>query len=158
MTREADPTRHLRPPAFPELSLGEYLPAGAKRRPVEGVRAAPASIAALEGALKRLEETIDEETSALASLRPVDIQEYNRRKSRSLLELTRIARTMPQHGESDLGDLLGRLHAKLERNHTVLNLHLTAAREIADLMAGALAEAESDGTYGMSSRRREVAP
>ncbi len=158
MTREADPTRHLRPPAFPELSLGEYLPAGSKRRPAEGTRAAPASIAALESALKRLEETIDDETSALASLRPVDIQEYNQRKSRSLLELTRLSRGLPDSGKSDLDHLLKRLHAKLERNHTVLNLHLMAAREIADVMAGALAEAESDGTYGMSSRRRDAAP
>jgi flagellar biosynthesis/type III secretory pathway chaperone len=159
MTREPDPTRHLRPPVFPELSLGEYLPAGAKRRADSEPRlAAPAPIAALKSALMRLEETIDQETSALESLQTGEIHEFNRRKSRSLLELSRLVRTLPENRESDMRDLLKRLRSKLVRNHTLLNVHLTAAREIADLMAGALAEAESDGTYGMSSKRRETAP
>jgi len=158
MTREADPTRHLRPSAFPELSLGEYLPAGSKLRAAEDVRAiATASVAALKSALIRLEETIDQETSALEALQPADIHEFNRRKSRSLLELTRLSRTLPENPEPDLRELLKRLRAKLQRNHTVLNLHLTAAKEISALMAGALAEAESDGTYGMPSRRKEAA-
>jgi hypothetical protein len=31
-----------------------------------------------------------------------------------------------------------------------LRIHLTAAQEIAEVLAGAIGEAESDGTYGRS--------
>jgi hypothetical protein len=157
MTREADTARHLRPANFPELSIGEYLPGGSRPGPADGARqGAAVSAAALKNALLRLEEAIDQETEALVSLRAADIQLFNQRKSRSLLELTRLSRNVPDNAEDqDLRNIFGRLRYKLQRNHTVLNLHLTASREIADLLANVLAESESDGTYGMSQARAE---
>ena len=44
--------------------------------------------------LKRLEATVEAETEALAANAPFDLEAVNRAKSRSLLELTRLARAV----------------------------------------------------------------
>ena len=46
---------------------------------------------------------------------------------------------------------LDRLSEKLERNRRVLDVQLRAVREVSDIIAGAIRDAESDGTYSMSS-------
>jgi hypothetical protein len=98
--------------------------------------------------IERLEETIDAETAALLSQEPVDYQEFNRRKSQSLLELSRLVRTL--HGEPikpEAVKRLERLRSKLEVNHSVLEMNLRAVQEVGDIIAGAIQRAESDGTY-----------
>jgi flagellar biosynthesis/type III secretory pathway chaperone len=98
--------------------------------------------------LDRLEQVVDQETQALTEHREIDLQEVNRRKSRALLELTRIARAVQASGaDPALSDRVARLHGKLVRNQELLRVHLAAVREIADLLAGVISEAESDGTY-----------
>ncbi len=42
---------------------------------------------------------------------------------------------------------LPRLRSKLSRNQELLAIHLAAAREISDVLAQAMRDAESDGTY-----------
>lgn len=103
----------------------------------------------LVAALNRLEETIDQETSALRALDASAIGEFNSRKSQSLLELDRAerllrGRPLPPH----VSDRLRTLQTKLESNRWLLLLHLEAVREVAAVIAGAMCEAESDGTYG----------
>ncbi len=151
MTREADPTRHLQPAPFPEESLGEYLPVNAGRPRA----AAPqmVDISAVESALARLETTLDEETAGLKARAAVDLEEINRRKSRSLLELTRLSRNLPAGAEIDLRDAVDRVRTKLRDNQRTVDLHVSAVREIADMMATALSEAESDGTYALGARK-----
>ena len=105
----------------------------------------------------RLEDIIDQESTAIETHQPADFLDINRRKSHSLLELTRLTRQLPAGGEPRLKDRLVNLRAKLDRNYSVVGLHLRAVREIADLMVDALSEAESDGTYGMAQPRRGVA-
>jgi hypothetical protein len=152
-----NPKPYEPPPVSPEISLGDYLPASARRpadtAPVAALAPAPSVLTA---ALDRLEQTIDEENAALAANLSLDLQDVNRRKSHSLLELTRLARMVsagPAGSDSTAGAQIVRLREKLAGNLRLLALHTAAVREIADLMVGILGEAESDGTYGMTPRR-----
>jgi hypothetical protein len=149
MDRDSYP-RHTPPAVAPELSLAGYLPSASRPRPASAAPAAPP--AAISGALDRLEELIDRENLALATHEPLDYADLNRRKSQSLLEITRLGRTLPSGAASTLGAQLTRLRDKLTDNHRALGLHVGAVREIADLMVRSLTEAESDGTYGMARR------
>lgn len=112
----------------------------------------------LEGVLERLEETAALETDALRNRRAIDFEEISRRKSRSLLELSRAVRTLPGTPEAALAVRLARLRAVLAENSAVLQLHLAAAQEVAAILGEALREAESDGTYSASLGTRRVAP
>ncbi|WP_246179680.1 flagellar protein FlgN [Microvirga thermotolerans] len=98
--------------------------------------------------LERLEETIEAETAALLAHVAIDHQEFNRRKSQSLLELTRLVRHL-QDGpvSNDLTDRIHGLKAKLEQNHAVLEMNLRAVQEVAAIISDAIQSAESDGTY-----------
>jgi len=146
----------MRAPAdFPETSLGGYLPVlrNQAKSQEEPRSSAPVTLAAFSHALDRLEETIVEETEALRAHRRIDLEDLNRRKSRSLLELTRLSRGLPSPPDARLKARLQGLSGKLVENRDVLALHLGAVREISDLIVAALGEAESDGTYGMPPNR-----
>ncbi len=104
-------------------------------------------LASLISSLDRLESVVDQETAALEARQPIDLQEMNRRKSRSLLELSRAARILPDRVAPELQDRVSGLRTKLQRNCEVLAMHLEAAREISSILNGALRAAESDGTY-----------
>ncbi|MGU3359005.1 flagellar protein FlgN [Methylobacterium sp. M6A4_1b] len=104
--------------------------------------------------LKRLEATVTAETEALLAHRPVDQEAVNRRKSQSLLELTRLTRGLdPADLEPSLLDQLLRLRGALERNQDAVGLHLRAVDEISGIVADSIREAESDGTYSGHLRR-----
>jgi hypothetical protein len=140
----------------PELALSSYLPNVAV--PPSPPRATPPIAAgavapALEAAFDRLEELIDQENDALIARGRPDFADINRRKSQSLLELTRLGRAIPQGPSAAFHERVMRLRDKLLANQRTLSLHLSAVREIAAIMVGALAEAESDGTYGKLGRR-----
>lgn len=152
MNREPYP-RHTPPEIAPELSLAGYLPSGGQLRQATPLPpSAPVAPTALAGALERLEELIDRENHALATHAALDFADLNRRKSQSLLEVTRLGRTLTPGTAATLGKQLGRLRDKLTDNHRALGLHVNAVREIADLIMRSLTEAESDGTYGMARR------
>ncbi len=143
--------------AAPELDIGGYLPTRRSRSPEPAQPAAPA-VSAITAALDRLEGLVDEESEALETRAPVDLDAINRRKSHSLLEITRLARSLPLSVDPGLRVRLSRLRDRLVANHRLLGLHLAAVREIADLMVGVLSEAESDGTYDMTGARRGARP
>jgi len=110
--------------------------------------------AAFTDSIDRLEEVIDEETAALVARQALDLSEFNRRKSRSLLELTRLSRALSGRVlGAEAGARLRGIGGKLERNHDLLRMHLAAAQEVAGIISDALREAESDGTYSSDSRR-----
>ena len=98
--------------------------------------------------VRRLEEVLDQEIDALNEQRNAELPDCNRRKSRALLELTRIARTVPPDAvDAGLRNGIAGLRAKLVRNRDLLQIHINAVREVADLLARVMAEQDSDGTY-----------
>ena len=104
--------------------------------------------AALEQAVTRLESILDAETAALDGGRFSELLDLTARKNHSLLELTRLGRSLgaaPQQPE--LQGRLTVLRAAVERNHRALELHVKASIEIADLIAFSITDSESDGTY-----------
>jgi hypothetical protein len=129
-------------------------------RPLNGASAdrddpRPATaVGSLLSAIARTEELIDLESDSLEHHRPVDLQEIGRRKTQSLLELTRLARALPRGIDARaVAEHLGAFRAKLERNAELLKLHLAATREVATVIANALHDAEWDGTYDRAAKR-----
>jgi hypothetical protein len=116
------------------------------------------ALAGLLQAIDRLEETVEQETAALRARTPIDLKDFNNRKSHGLLELTRALRHFEAAGLGETARArLARLRGKLEANRVVLQLHVEAVREVSTIMADAIREAESDGTYSASIGRRGTA-
>ena len=99
-------------------------------------------------AIERLIDAVEGETRDLSGPGPVDYGAHSQRKSQGLLELSRL--------EPALADLkahpraraaLGELIARLEHNQKLLHARLRAARTIAEVVARAIREGQSDGTY-----------
>ncbi|MCB5177738.1 MULTISPECIES: flagellar protein FlgN [Microvirga] len=106
----------------------------------------------LTKSIERLEETLDAETAALLEHRLEDQEEFNRRKSQSLLELTRLVRTVKTDSISpEVVARLQKLRQKLEYNHSVVEMNLRAVQEVSDIVSKAIQNAESDGTYSALS-------
>ena len=113
----------------------------------------PAS-AGLAKAIDRLEEVIEQETAALRARAHVDLKDFNTRKSHGLLELTRAMRLVDGERPSEpLRLRLVDLRGKLDKNRAAIAVHLEAVREISTIIADAMQEAESDGTYTESAAR-----
>lgn len=108
--------------------------------------------AALHFAIERLEQVLDHETTAIATLTVDDLKELNRRKSLCLLELTRAARPLETRGAPPaLRERLDHLRDAIAVNQSVLETHLEAMREIAATIAQSMQERDSDGTYSGAS-------
>lgn len=116
--------------------------------PRRGDPAKSPDVRGLLAAIHRLEDLVDEETAALEARREINLDEYSQRKSRSVLELVRTARAV-EHLKDDsyVAECLKRLRSKLDKNHLVLQMHLEAVREVSGIIAKAIRDAESDGTY-----------
>ncbi|TCT07956.1 hypothetical protein [Aquabacter spiritensis] len=104
-------------------------------------------VSTLSSALDRLAALIEEETEALRARTPLDFAEISRRKSRSLLELTRIARAVPPRVDAATAEQIRHVREALANNLRLLGIHLAAAEEIGEILSGAIRDAESDGTY-----------
>jgi hypothetical protein len=102
--------------------------------------------------IDRLRQTLDEENEDIARRGSVDYRAYNLRKSQGLLELNRLA---PALAGKPVGPVLAAaladLHAKLETNRRMLRTQLTAARAVSNIIARAIRESQSDGTYSARS-------
>jgi hypothetical protein len=111
--------------------------------------AAPAAAGALPAALDRLVSILADEEAALARGDRRALEDVIQRKSRSLLELTRLARAdrLPRAMRDDEGRL-PEVRGRLSRNAALLETHLAAAREVGELIAASIAREEWDGTYG----------
>ena len=129
------------PPAA--LSTDKAAQRGAQMRPDD-----PAAAPPVEKAIARLEDVLDQETTALRARGAIDLKSFNNRKSHGLLDLSRALRVY-EGTEPDalLRARLSGLRQKLEENRRVLKIHLDAVRENAAVIADAIREAESDGTY-----------
>lgn len=122
-----------------------------------------ARIAALRDAfaktIDRIERLVDLETMTLQQYKPIDLADFNRKKSHALLELSRVLRTMGEGPyDSQIVSDLGRLRGKLEKNLAVLDIHLKAVRQVCALIARTIEDDDSDGTYTASISRRAQRP
>jgi hypothetical protein len=98
--------------------------------------------------IERLQQTLDAENQQIAGCKRVDYEAFNQRKSQGLLELTRLAPMIAgAQGTSSLRVALSALRAKLEANQRMLKVQLNAARTVADIIARAIQDGQSDGTY-----------
>lgn len=101
-------------------------------------------------AIERLEELLQQETEALRTGAAVDLRQLNGRKAQALHELKRLGSAQLGAGpgrDAEMAARFTRLRSALEANRHMLELHVTAMREITSVMAEAIRAAESDGTY-----------
>jgi hypothetical protein len=113
---------------------------------------------ALKHTVARLLQLLDRETTALRTRQPLDMDDLSNRKNQALLELSRIGRRVePESVDGQLRSMLAELRGKLDENRSVLELHLRAVGEVADILATAIRDAESDGTYSTGGYSRYMA-
>jgi VIT1/CCC1 family predicted Fe2+/Mn2+ transporter len=97
--------------------------------------------------LARLEALVDDNLEALAAGAPIDHAAVSEAKGRALLELSR-QRAPAAAVDQDLAEQVGRLRGKLAEEQRLLAIRLRAAELVGEIVAEALLETESDGTYG----------
>ena len=133
-------------PALLPIVGSDMAPDGIDAARSEGERSD--EVRGLLTAIRRLESIIEEETTALATGKKIDFDDFSARKSRSMLEFVRLMRArMHLGGETEITEEIQRLREKLERNRSILEMHYDAVREVATIIVRAIKEAESDGTY-----------
>ena len=116
-------------------------------------------LASLIRTIERLEETLEQETAGLRSRAPIDLKDFNNRKSHGLLELTRVMRHLDRGSLAPaVAARLSALRISLEVNQRIVKMHLEAVREVTAIVADAIREAESDGTYSVSVGRPAPRP
>jgi len=102
-------------------------------------------------AVERLERLLDSETAMLIEQQPIALHDFNHKKRHGLLELSRAMDAMREHDRGcpgrDPKATLARLRMKLQMNLTILQTHLDAVGAIAAIIARAIQQHESDGTY-----------
>jgi hypothetical protein len=125
-----------------------------RRQPSAG----PSVEAALAMALpivERLRQTAASETEDIARGRPVPYEAYSARKNQGLLELNRLLPALA--GATPGGALrkaLADLAAALEANRRALGVQLKASVAVAEIIARAIRDGQSDGTYAALAWRR----
>jgi hypothetical protein len=98
--------------------------------------------------IKRLRQTIAAENEDIGRRGPVDYQAYNLRKSHGLLELNRLVPALAGiRGSLPLQEALADLSAILENNRKMLRVQLSAAETVSNIIARAIRDSQSDGTY-----------
>ena len=104
-------------------------------------------------AIERIEQIVDEETLALRRNQAVDLSDFSRRKSHGLLDLTRGLRGLDAGSAGRaIEPRLRPLRAKLAENSAALRRHLDAVQEVSTILARAIRDGESDGTYSSAIR------
>ena len=107
-------------------------------------------------AAERLEEIVEQETAALRARKAVDFNDANNRKSQGLLDLSRALHLLGDGVPAEeTKHALRRLRSKLDDNRDVLQTHLDAVHEVAGIIADAIRNADSDGTYSLRFRSKE---
>lgn len=104
--------------------------------------------------LDRLEETLELETKALLAHDLSRLEEFNRRKSQSLLEISRIVRTAEGAAlDVRATERLQKLKSKIEENQEILERHMRAVQEVSNIVTQAIQRADSDSTYSVNMLR-----
>ena len=110
--------------------------------------AAASAVAMALPVVERLRQTVAAENEDIAQGRPVPYEAYSQRKNQGLLELNRL---LPAVGRARAGGALGvaleGLAAELEVNRRALGVQLKASAAVAEIIARAIRDGQSDGTY-----------
>jgi hypothetical protein len=103
----------------------------------------------------RLRQTIEAENRDIALGRPVKYEAYSLHKNQGLLELNRLAPALGWAAAAGpLREALADLHAKLALNRRALALQLKACLAVSEIIARAIRDGQSDGTYTALAWRR----
>ena len=87
--------------------------------------------------------------------RRVQYEAYSQSKNQGLLELNRLAPALGgATAAGPLRDALAELHAKLEINQRALAVQLKACHAVSEIIARAIQDGQSDGTYTALGWRR----
>jgi hypothetical protein len=118
----------------------------------------PSAEAALAMALpivERLRRTAAAETGDIARAGPVPYEAYSAQKNQGLLELSRLLPALEGVAPSGaLREALVDLAAELEINRRALGVQLKASTAVAEIIARAIRNGQSDGTYTALAWRR----
>lgn len=110
--------------------------------------AAQATLAMALPIVKRLRDTVAAENEDIAKGRRVAYETYSLRKNQALLELNRLASALGGAvAGGALGEALADLVATLEVNRQALGVQLKASAAVTEIIAKAIREGQSDGTY-----------
>lgn len=120
-----------------------------ERRALSGAAAAALPI------VERLIATIEAENRDLELGRPPQYEAYGLRKNQGLLELNRLIPALDRAiAAGPLRQALADLHAKLEVNRRALAVQLKACAAVSEIIARAIQDSQSDGTYTALAWRR----
>lgn len=104
--------------------------------------------------VERLCETVAGENDAIALRLAFDHHSCSLRKSQGLLELNRLSPVFAGAAASPtLRNALGRFSAVLEENQRRLRVRLEAAKTVSNIVARAIRDSQSDGTYSAQAWR-----
>lgn len=111
-----------------------------------------ATLMNLTSLIRRIEETVDEETASIRTDVGFDIRASNARKSRYLYELNRAVGSFRDTQLPDeQREMILRLREKLAANEAAILAHLNAVSEVATIIQDTIQKAEADGTYSPSA-------
>lgn len=128
--------------ARPQAAIGQH--------PVQATVAATAILTAqAEDIIDRLCHVLNQETEALRTGGDADLKEFTERKSRLMLELRHATADVALTPSDPTPAALEKLRQHLAENQKLLDLHMRAVREISDIVAEAIKDSDSDGTYSM---------
>ena len=114
-----------------------------------------AAVAMAIPVVERLLRTVRAETDDIAAGRPAPYALYGRGKAQALLELDRLGPALAGASGGDrLQRALADLAAALEANRRALGLQLKASIAVAGIIARAIRDGQSDGTYTARTWRR----
>jgi hypothetical protein len=122
-----------------------------QRRPESGAAALAMALPIVE----RLREAVAAETEDIARGRAVAYEAYSLRKNQGLLELNRLIPSLARATAGQaLWEALDDLGVKLEINRRALGVQLKASAAVAEIIARAIRDGQSDGTYAALAWRR----
>jgi hypothetical protein len=122
--------------------------------PSSGNSAARNAVSLILSVVERLHATVAAENDEIHRRCSVNYDDYNLRKSQGLLELNRLMPLLGvARGAPNLREALTKLHAALDENQRLLRVQLSAARKVSTIIADAIHEGQSDGTYSAQSWR-----
>ena len=105
--------------------------------------------------LSGLMSVLEVERQALEDTSRADFPGLTRQKLQLLMQLDRLAASNRTAGAPEsVGEKLVEAKRRLDENARILKLRMDAIREVAELIAEDIRDAESDGTYSVSGAAR----